>query len=722
MSAFLQPDLAEARRLLGAGFKLVRMRPLTKRPDSIGWNLRPVTEIDPQATGYGLILAANKLCSIDPDNLEVARVGMRALGFDLEQLMGAGVRTRSTRPRSGGRSTFAADGEISWLTFKCGKFGTVIEFRADSPSLQDTIPGIVYMDKAGALCRQEYANDKRLDDAPPLPDELLEWWELCSTNIDALREQQAKFFDAVVAHFGESVETVKPHKAISTGKGDAKKLAFPAPGLRGPFNRKHSVPEILERHGYTYHRRLERWSCPTATGAPGIHAVPDHEGLWYSDHASDPLHGRFDAWVAHVVLDHGGDVDAAIRALALEPQRIEGDSRFGAGVGGGTAGREGNTSSGGAAPRGGQMFSPAIAKVRADLFENRPLPPEYVVRDLLPRACGARVAEGGTGKTSLSIAEAVHIVLGRPLYGREVLRPGPVVFVTAEDEREVIEYRLHRVIEGMRLSPEQRRHVVDNLYIEDKSDTICRLVDVSLAGELTQSKAVDELVEAYRDIGPSLVNLDPQTYFGPGERMVNDGEAELMRAGRRLSRGLDCAVRFEHHTGKGNARTREVDQYAGRGGSAGADNARFLQVLTVHRPDDKLEVPTDIDSRDIAQGNVLRLHMPKNSYGPRLTAPVWIVRDGFSFRYMVPRFTDSAERRRDDLRRLFDFVSAQQQTGVRHSANSLEGHLGDLGLRRGQLRALVHASQELGHLVEQKLPDGERKGRRQTFLALGVRP
>jgi hypothetical protein len=632
---------------------------MTKRPDGIGWNLRPVTEIDPQATGYGLILAANKLCSIDPDNLEVARVGMRALGFDLEQLMGAGVRTRSTRPGSGGRSTFAADGEISWVTFKCGKFGTVIEFRADSPNLQDTIPGIVYVDKAGALCRQEYANGRRLDDAP---------------------------------------------------------------SIRGPFNRKHSVPSILERHGYRFHCELERWSCPTASGAPGIREVPGHEGLWKSDHASDPLHGPFDAWVAHVVLDHGGDVDAAIRALALEPQRIEGGARFGAGVDGGTARREGNTSSGGAAPKGDQMFSPALAKVRTDLFENRPLPPEYIVRDLLPRACGARVAEGGTGKTSLSIAEAVHIVLGRPVYGREVLRPGPVVFVTAEDEREVIEYRLHRVIEGMQLSPEQRRHVVDNLYIEDKSDTICRLVDVSLAGELTQSKAVEELVEAYRDIGPSLVNLDPQTYFGPGERMVNDGEAELMRAGRRLSRGLGCAVRFEHHTGKGNARSREVDQYAGRGGSAGADNARFLQVLTVHRPDDKLEVPTDIDSRDIAQGNVLRLHMPKNSYGPRLTAPVWIVRDGFSFRYVVPRFTDSAERRRDDLRRLFDFVSAQQKTGVRHSANSLEGHLGDVGLRRGQLRALVHASQELGHLIEQKLPDGERKGRRQTFLALGVRP
>jgi hypothetical protein len=98
------PDLHEAKRLLDAGMRLVVLKPYQKRPGGgDGWN-KPenfAQFIDPHATGYGLPLQANKLCSIDPDNWPLACTGMAALGFDLEALMDAGVRTRSTRPGSG---------------------------------------------------------------------------------------------------------------------------------------------------------------------------------------------------------------------------------------------------------------------------------------------------------------------------------------------------------------------------------------------------------------------------------------------------------------------------------------------------------------------------------------------------------------------------------------------------------------------------------------------
>ena len=42
----------------------------------------------------------------------------------------------------------AAEGNLTWLKFS-SPAGTALEFRADSPNLQDTIPGIVYRDKAG---------------------------------------------------------------------------------------------------------------------------------------------------------------------------------------------------------------------------------------------------------------------------------------------------------------------------------------------------------------------------------------------------------------------------------------------------------------------------------------------------------------------------------------------------------------------------------------------
>jgi hypothetical protein len=229
------------------------------------------------------------------------------------------VRTRSTRKNSGGKSAFAADGEIEWVKFKCLRFGTILELRASSPNLQDTIPGIVYLDKAGNLCTQQYANCKRLDDAPGLPDDLLAWWERLSTDLAFRHAEEKKFFSGIASALGLTLAELDYSPATSiTSKGKVT-LAFSAPGHRQAYNAAHTVEEHLDRHGYTWHPRLHRWSHPGATGSPGIYPVPGKNGdLWRSDHGGDPLSGAFDAWSAFVILDHHGDVEAAKRAVEAE--------------------------------------------------------------------------------------------------------------------------------------------------------------------------------------------------------------------------------------------------------------------------------------------------------------------------------------------------------------------------------------------------------------------
>jgi hypothetical protein len=311
----MSPDLSEASRLVSCGMHLVPLVRHTKQPSGMRWQRASrVTEIDPQATGYGLPLAKNDLCSIDPDHWPLAVKGMAALGFDLDELMAAGVRTASTRPDSGGRSTFLAPEGVRWLTFayrdSAGQGVTVLELRADSPNLQDCVPGVVYADKQGELQTQSYANGRRLDEAPALPSSLAHWWRRCSTDLQFRREQQTLFCRAL---------GVEPVKSISTGS-PGEPLAFPAPGIRGHYNADNRVEDILARHGYLYDSYTKRYAPPSASGAPGVRAIPDKDGLWHSDHASDPLHGTFDAWIAHVVLDHGGDVDAAIAARRPTPK------------------------------------------------------------------------------------------------------------------------------------------------------------------------------------------------------------------------------------------------------------------------------------------------------------------------------------------------------------------------------------------------------------------
>jgi len=80
----------------------VRLHDNTKQPIGLEWNKHAVKKIDPKATGYGLPLVANGLCSIDPDHMEMTRAGLKAWGYDLDELLAQGVRTASTRPDSGG--------------------------------------------------------------------------------------------------------------------------------------------------------------------------------------------------------------------------------------------------------------------------------------------------------------------------------------------------------------------------------------------------------------------------------------------------------------------------------------------------------------------------------------------------------------------------------------------------------------------------------------------
>lgn len=370
-----------------------------------------------------------------------------------------------------------------------------------------------------------------------------------------------------------------------------------------------------------------------------------------------------------------------------------------------------------------RRFNAEASRAGLETFDCPPAPPEQIVHGYLPRTVGAKVGAGGAGKSTQDLYEAVHIALGRPLYGLEVMRPGPVLILTAEDAREVALWRLYRLAEDMKLSRPEREHIARHVHIEDVTAYPCRFVDVDQGGRLVRTVVLEELVEAYEAVKLSAVFADPQNAFSPGERFMNDAEAELMRAGAWLSGRLNCAVRFVHHVGKGNARAGVVDQYAGRGGSAGADNARFVHVLMPHLADGEgYAAPRGVSPGDIAEGRLLRLHIAKLSHGKRPTAPIWLLRQGFTFEHVKPGAADPEEIERERLRALWQFVGSEGQRHIRHTRRTLEDRKAELGLSREDLRALLHVALERRHVTELELTNDERRGQRKTYLAQGVQP
>jgi len=322
-------QFAEAKRLHSAGLKLCELHPDSKRPLGDGWNNKVVSEVRESAGGYGLLLAKNDMCSVDVDNEPLAVAGMERCGFSISRLRYLGVWTSSTRPGSGGRVAFRvpAGANLRWLKFSSKTHGTILELRAESQNLQDCLPGTTYHSTDGSgPWVQQYHDDClfTLDTAPDLPPDLLAWWSRMAEDVEYLREQQRLLV-------GEDAQL-----SVSSGDG---KLAYTSEH-RVPFNSQNQVVDILERHGYTLHRN-GRYAPSTATGAAAVRPIPGRDDLWQSDHASDPLHGTFDAWTAHVVLDHNDDFEQAVsqadnsRALSASSgfeevevvRRIEGSAR-----------------------------------------------------------------------------------------------------------------------------------------------------------------------------------------------------------------------------------------------------------------------------------------------------------------------------------------------------------------------------------------------------------
>ncbi len=455
------PDLSEARRLHGLGFKLCKLEPYTKQPSGERWNDRPVARIDQDATGYGVMLALNGLCSIDPDHVERARIAFDAVGFDLDEIMEAGARTRSSRPGSGGRSTFKARPNLRWLKLASPVLGTVFELRAHSANLQDVLPGVVYRDRAGTLCTQAYANLTKIDEAPDLPSDFADWWARCASNVEFWRSQQR-----LMAHaLGAPVQL-----AISAAEGGEKQLAF-ASGCRPEFNHQHQVVDILARHGYQDHGG-DRWSPPTASGKPGVRPVPGKDDLWQSDHASDALHGTFDAWTASVVLDHGSNLPAAEKAwmakrnvaLAEDFDVVEADDL---------------ASGSSADDREPQELD--WAAMEDELAE---VP--FVIPGWMPDGVVTLLAaHGGTGKSYLSLLIALCLATGRhPFTGAPAERV-KVLLYSAEDNMAVMQSRLARY---MRLLGIDRTDLVGWLHILDatESDNVLFVGGERTVGKVTR--------------------------------------------------------------------------------------------------------------------------------------------------------------------------------------------------------------------------------------------
>ena len=729
----LAPDVpAAARQWSALGYALTQWdRAHGKNPGhgNAGWGLNPARlEAFTNASNVGVNHGLSGTACLDIDDLARSRVVLEALGLDLDQQQAHTVAWRGRPERV--KLLYRAPSPplpVKKLTvhLERGKEPvTVFELRGAGPGKQahDVLPPSLHPETKRPY--ELLTALRPVAELPELPAALLDVW--CNWN---------EWASALRRLLGDVELAERDH---ATRERERSTRTEGQPSIIDAFNARHDCGEILERNGYRK-QGPGRWLRPdSSTGVAGVvllkptagRALPPGGAIFSHGGgalADDKAHDAFDCFR---ILEHGGDASAAVRAaaelLGMRRQKPGEHAPAPPPRDASSKPREAGPTEGGAseAPSAPEiLLGPDRSTLRADLFERPPEPPAMVIDGFEPRDAGVIPGAGGTGKTTVELWLAIHRILGWAVFGRELVQPGPVLYVSAEDSRERLAYRLWRLCDALNMSDANRRLVIAGLHIEDLSGTRWRLVEANERGILSATALGERLADLYAGRGLSAAILDPLVYFGPGERFVNDGEAETLLAARTLSRRLSCAVRFPHHTGKGQFRDGATDQYAGRGGSAGADNARFVHVLVTHTAGSVPE-PAGLRGEDIAAGNILRLHVAKLTDGRRPTEPLWLRRDGWRFDWIPPRPEDPAARELAAIRELCAEIRAGAAEGVLHTSSTLEQterpreHIRN----RNHLRRLLHVLKERGHVIERELPRDERRGKRTHVLEVVSTP
>lgn len=84
------------------------------------------------------------------------------------------------------------------------------------------------------------------------------------------------------------------------------------------YNEANDIEDLLETYGYIYVGEEKRWLAPNSTSnIPGVTLLDGRAWSWHSSDLLNDGHTH-DAFSVYTLLEHGGDVTAAVRAAASE--------------------------------------------------------------------------------------------------------------------------------------------------------------------------------------------------------------------------------------------------------------------------------------------------------------------------------------------------------------------------------------------------------------------
>ena len=227
-----------------------------------------------------------------------------------------------------------------------------------------------------------------------------------------------------------------------------------------------------------------------------------------------------------------------------------------------------------------------IVDARIDTFlSNLPPPQRWVLGGLLPLGIvAAIVAKGGVGKSQMLMQLCYSVATGVPLAGFwPVGEQGTVLMLCAEDSREEIHRRVHRIHTqiGPGMPKAVRKQLEDRFLVRSMVGQDVLLTSSTRSSEVERTPLLEQLLLTAKQANNlKLIIFDPSARFRGGDENSNADATRFVQALEYLAQSTGATVLIAHHSGKGATNAKVADQDASRGASALTDGIRWQMALT----------------------------------------------------------------------------------------------------------------------------------------------
>jgi hypothetical protein len=248
--------------------------------------------------------------------------------------------------------------------------------------------------------------------------------------------------------------------------------------------------------------------------------------------------------------------------------------------------------------------------------DDRPIPPRgWLLGSVFCRRfVSSVIADGGTGKSALRLAQLLSLATGRALTGEHVFVRSRVLIVSLEDDADELRRRLkaaclHHGVE--------RSELKGGLFLAAPGRPGGKIMTTDQHGRPVIGELAAKLANTIKARQIDVISLDPFVKAHSVEENSNSLIDEVVQILSDLAGQFDIAVDVPHHTSKGTADPGNPNR--GRGASSMKDAGRLVYTLTTMTPQEAQAVGlSEADRRSL-----IRMDSAKVNIAPPTVDAKW---------------------------------------------------------------------------------------------------